>query len=169
MTSLFFTLSSNFLRRITSVASSGHEEIQWKLGADPFLARLVINLSRRRRKLDTHTGVVLEKGDLFLVFSSTTLSCEQLSEFVKLLRLDQSSFPPVGEFRLAIEEDLRFVTYNDESRPPDGLVVELAPRQVTVSADDTIDVSAFFQPASLHDRLRSEERRVGKEGRSRWA
>ena len=93
------------LRGISSVAPPSHEEFQRELRAYSLLARLLVNLSGRRRKLDPHPRVVLEQRDLFIVFSRATLSDEQFAQLVEIVRFDQPSVEPFSELRLAIEEE----------------------------------------------------------------
>ena len=69
--------------------------------------------------------------------------------------------PALGQHGVNIGEFVK--RFNDATRKDQGLVI---PCIVTVFKDRTFEIAYKTPPASV---LRSEERRVGKECRSRWS
>src|SRR3970040_3034811 len=96
-------------------ASASHEEFEREFRADPFLARLLIDFSRRRRKLDSHAGIVFKEGYLLLAFSPSALSGQELCQLVEIVRLDHAALESLGKLRLAGKENLRFVAHDDQT------------------------------------------------------
>src|SRR4030095_15793278 len=116
-------------RGISLVTPPGHEQVQRKLRADPLLLGFLVHLSRRGGKLDPHTRIVLEKGDLLVVLATATLAVHEITELMQVFGFDDAPLEPIVKLRLFVDKNLRFVTNNDQRSSGNGLVVKLLARQ----------------------------------------
>src|SRR4030095_11282874 len=72
---------------------------------------------------------------------------------MQVFGFDDAPLESIVKLRLFVDKNLRFVANHDKGGSLDRLVVELLAWQEAVAADQAGDVHAFFEPASLHDRI----------------
>src|SRR5262245_5138600 len=118
-----------------------------------FLLVFHLHYSRHAVKFNSHSSIILEKGDLLLVLTAAALAIHKLPELVQVFGFDDASLEPVMKLRLFIDENLRLVTDDDKVGLTDRFVVELLSRQKAITTNQTGDVHSGFEPTALHDRV----------------
>src|SRR5712664_2779735 len=162
-------------------------ELPDEKGAQDLLGRLGLRESDAEELADDlreHRLAVSQDGDTVFVYAATGMQAEQAARIVESELNDQGLTPSrfVTERWLSDEE-----RWNDDPEQPDVeeelLQRGYAPWEVRVEADslreahdlaeqlrsEGYDVSRTFTYVIAGARSRSEERRVGKECRSRWS
>src|SRR5262245_42590743 len=117
-----------------------------------FLLVFHLHYSRHAVKFNSHSSIILEKGDLLLVLTAAALAIHKLPEFVQVFGFDDPSLEPVMKLRLFIDENLRLVADDDKVGLFDRFVVELLSRQKAIATNQTGDVHPGFEPTASRAR-----------------